>query len=77
LSRRRGFRLAGNLLQISGNSRYEEPVELLIKAAGAMKRANRMDEFTRRLDELRLQYRSKRNFTKLLEDQRELLSGGR
>ncbi len=71
------LRLAGNLLQISGNSRYEEPVELLIKAAGAMKRANRMDEFTRRLDELRLQYRSKRNFTKLLEDQREFLSGGR
>jgi uncharacterized Zn finger protein len=70
------LKLAGNLLQIIRNSNYEEPVELLIKAAGAMKRANRGAEFVRHLDALRAQYKSKRNFTKLLEKQRELLSVG-
>ena len=58
------------------NSRYEEPVRLLKKAAAAMKRAGRGPKFVRYLDELRRQHRRRRNFIKLIDQEREALDVG-
>ncbi|MGA7409093.1 MAG: DUF6880 family protein [Bryobacteraceae bacterium] len=55
------------------NGRYEEFVNLLVKAAAAMKRMERGGEFVSSLDALRLKYKSKRNFIKLLEEKRKSL----
>jgi uncharacterized Zn finger protein len=55
------------------NGRYEEGVELLIKAAAVMKRLGCSGEFTRQMDGLKMKYRIKRNFVKLVEEKRRLL----
>ena len=55
------------------NSRYEDSVNLLIKAAALMKRMNRGPEFVRQLEALRAKYKIKRNFNKLVEQQRKSL----
>jgi uncharacterized Zn finger protein len=52
---------------------YDEAVGLLVKAAAAMKRMGRSAEFERHLDTLLAQYKSKRNFVKLVEKKRKLL----
>ncbi|MBK7927663.1 MAG: hypothetical protein IPJ98_09250 [Bryobacterales bacterium] len=55
------------------NSRYDEPVGLLVKAAEAMKRMNQSDDFVRHLESLRQKYKIKRNFIKLLDQKRKSL----
>jgi uncharacterized Zn finger protein len=67
------LKLAEEAVEQTRNSRYEEAVELLVKAAAVMKRLNRGAEFVRRLEALRAQYRIKRNFIKLLEEKRNSL----
>jgi len=52
------------------NGRYGESVGLLVKAAAVMKRIDRSEEFVRQLEALRVKYKIKRNFIKLL-DQKE------
>lgn len=54
-------------------SRYEDAVELLVKAAAAMKRADRSVNFERQLEALRLKYKIKRNFIKLLDKNQKSL----
>jgi len=49
------------------NGRYDDSVSLLVKAAAAMKRVNRSEEFMRNLEALRAKYKIKRNFIKLLD----------
>lgn len=55
------------------NGRYEEPLNLLVKAAGIMKRLDRAAEFVRQLEALRAKYKIKRNFIKLVEQKRTSL----
>ena len=57
----------------TSNGRYEDSVVLLVKAAAAMKRIDRSAEFERRLEALRVQYKIKRNFIKLVEQKRKSL----
>jgi hypothetical protein len=55
------------------NGRYEDSVALLVKAASIMRRLNRSAEFIHRLDALRVKYKIKRNFIKLIEQSRKSL----
>ncbi len=55
------------------NSRYDEPVSLLVKAAALMKRMGRSEEFVCQLEALRLKYKIKRNFIKLLDQKQKSL----
>ena len=55
------------------NGRYEDSVGLLVKAAAVMRRMNRSAEFVQRLDALRVKYKIKRNFIKLVEQKRKAL----
>jgi uncharacterized Zn finger protein len=57
----------------TGNGSYEDSVELLMKAAAAMQRADCGAEFARHLEALRLKYKAKRNFLKLIEQNRKSL----
>ncbi len=57
----------------TSNGRYEEPVNLLAKAAAVMKRLDRSAEFVRHLEALRTKYKIKRNFIKLVEQKRKSL----
>ena len=57
----------------TSNGRYEDAVALLVKAAGAMRRIDSSAEFTRQLDALRMKYKIKRNFLRLIEQNRKLL----
>ena len=56
------------------NGKYDNPVALLIRAAGVMKRIGASAEFARQLDALRFKYKVKRNFIKLLDKRRRELS---
>jgi len=55
------------------NARYDESVGLLVKAAAVMKRMDRSEEFVHNLEALRVKYRIKRNFIKLVEQKRKSL----
>lgn len=55
------------------NSRYDDSVSLLVKAAAVMKRMDRGAEFARHLQALKVRYKIKRNFIKLLEQKRTSL----
>jgi len=55
------------------NGRYEDAVSLLVKAAAVMKRMDRSAEFVCDLEALRVKYKIKRNFIKLLEQKRKSL----
>jgi len=55
------------------SGRYEESVDLLVKAASVMKRLDRSPEFVRQLEALRLKYKIKRNFIKVVEQKRKVL----
>jgi uncharacterized Zn finger protein len=57
----------------TSDGRYENPVELLVKAAAVMKRMGRGEEFVRNLEALRVKYKIKRNFIKLVEQKRKSL----
>jgi hypothetical protein len=57
----------------TSNGRYEDPVNLLAKAAAVMKRLDRSAEFVRQLEGLRAKYKIKRNFIKLVEQKRNSL----
>jgi uncharacterized Zn finger protein len=57
----------------TSNGRYEDPVNLLAKAAAVMKRLDRSAEFVRQLEALRTKYKIKRNFIKLVEQERKSL----
>jgi uncharacterized Zn finger protein len=57
----------------TSNGRYEEPVNLLAKAASVMKRLDRGAEFVRHMEALRAKYKIKRNFIKLVEQKRKAL----
>lgn len=56
----------------SGGS-YEDSVDLLVKAAAAMRRPGSDAEFVRHLEALRVRYKIKRDFIKLIEENRKLL----
>ena len=55
------------------NSRYDDSLTLLVKAARVMKAMDRSGEFLRILNDLRLKYKIKRNFIKLTDEKRKLL----
>jgi uncharacterized Zn finger protein len=55
------------------NGRYDDPVELLGKAAAVMKRIGRSAEFVQKLEQLLVKYKIKRNFIKLVEQKRKSL----
>jgi uncharacterized Zn finger protein len=55
------------------NGRYDDPVALLVKTAAVMKRMGQSAEFVRQLEALRVKYKIKRNFIKLVEQKRKLL----
>ncbi len=57
-------------------SDYEATVELLVKTAALMQKINRGAEFRSRLEALRAQYKAKRNFIKLVEQNRSRLCLG-
>jgi hypothetical protein len=55
------------------NSRYDDSLSLLMKAAQVMKRMDREAEFVRHLEALRMKYKIKRNFIKLVDVKRKSL----
>ena len=57
----------------TNNGRYEDSVGLLVKAASVMRRMDRGAEFLRHLEGLRVKYKIKRNFIKLVEQKRKSL----
>lgn len=67
------LRLAEASLAAISNGRYEDTVALLAKAASVMKCLDRSPEFVRQLDALRLKYKIKRNFIRLVEQKRKVL----
>ncbi len=54
-------------IDVVRNSRYEAAVSWLETAGKTMDRAGRREEFNRELDALRMKYKAKRNFIKLVE----------
>lgn len=67
------FRLAEAALVAATNSRYDESVRLLAKAAAVMKRLGESGEAARQIEALRLKYKAKRNFGKLLDQRAKAL----
>jgi len=57
----------------TSSGRYEDAVGHLVKAASAMQRIGQGAEFVRRLEALRVKYKVKRNFIKLVEQKRKWL----
>lgn len=66
-------RLAETRIAAVRNGEYKQSVDLLAKAAATMKRLDRSSEFVRALEALRVKYKIKRNFMKLIEQERKLL----
>jgi hypothetical protein len=67
------FKQAEAVVTATRNGRCDDSVELLVKAAAVMKRVDRSAEFVRNLEALRVKYKIKRNFIKLLEQKRKSL----
>ena len=67
------FRLAESALVAATNSRYDESVLLLVKAAAVMNRLGQRDEAVRQIEAMRLKYKAKRNFGKLLDQKAKAL----
>jgi len=67
------LRQAAAAVEATRNGRYEESVGLLRKAAVVMKRLDRSPEFIRHLEALRAKYKAKRNFIRLVEQERKSL----
>ena len=57
----------------TNNGRYEDSVSLLVKAAAVMRRMDRSAEFVHNMEALRVKYKIKRNFIKLVEQKRKSL----
>lgn len=57
----------------TSNSRYDEPVSLLVKAAALMKRMDRSREFSHHLESLRVRHKARRNLLKLLDKKEKAL----
>jgi uncharacterized Zn finger protein len=57
----------------TSNGRYEDSIGLLVKAASVMRRMDRGAEFIRHLEALRVRFKIKRNFIKLVEQKRKSL----
>jgi uncharacterized Zn finger protein len=55
------------------NGRYEDSVDLLVKAASVMRRMDAGKEFAAHLEGLRVKYKIKRNFIKAIEQKRKSL----
>jgi uncharacterized Zn finger protein len=64
---------AEGAIAVTTNGRYEDPVGLLVKAASAMRQMDRSAEFVVYVDALRVKYKIKRNFIKLVEQRRKSL----
>lgn len=64
---------AETAIAATSNGRYEDSVGLLVKAAAVMKRIDRGTEFVGHLEALRVKYKIKRNFIKLVEQKRKSL----
>ncbi len=60
-------------VRTASSSVYDDAVDLLVKAAAQMKRMGRSEEFVRHLESLRMKYKIKRNFIKLLDEKQKLL----
>jgi uncharacterized Zn finger protein len=67
------LRLAEAAVAATSNGRYEDAVGLLVKAASVMRRLDCGAEFIRNLEALRVKYKIKRNFIKLIEQKRKSL----
>ncbi len=67
------LKLAEAAVAATSNGRYEHAVGLLVKAASVMRRTDRGAEFIRHLEALRVKYKIKRNFIKLVEQKRKSL----
>jgi len=67
------LKLAEAAVAATSNGRYEDSVGLLVKAAAVMRRTDRGREFTQHLEALRVKYKIKRNFIKLIEQKRKSL----
>jgi uncharacterized Zn finger protein len=67
------LRLAEGAIASVANGRYEDSVELLVKAARLMAQMGRAAEFAHSIESLRTKYRIKRNFIKLTERKRKAL----
>jgi hypothetical protein len=65
--------LAEAAVASTSNGRYEDSVGLLVKAAAVLRRMDRSAEFVHHLDVLRVKYKIKRNFIKLVEQKRKAL----
>ena len=70
------MRIAEAWIAAVTNGRYEEAVELLLRASKSMERAGRGAEFMRDLQALRFKYGNKRNFLRLLAEN-QLLGAAR
>jgi uncharacterized Zn finger protein len=55
------------LIQRTNNAVYQEAYELLVKVRALMQRLGREQEFDEYLELLRIEYKRKRNFMKLLD----------
>ena len=67
------LRQAEAAVSATRNGCYDDSVDLLMKAAAVMKRLDRSAEFERHLNALRVKYKIKRNFIKLVEQKRRWL----
>jgi uncharacterized Zn finger protein len=56
------------LIRKTNNKAYEEAYALLLKSRELMKRLGREAEFAEYLEMIRLEYKRKRNFMKLLDE---------
>ncbi len=61
-------RLVPPIVQQANNSAYDEAIGLIRKVGGLMKHQQQLPEFRDYLAELRLQFKPKRNFIKLLDE---------
>ncbi len=67
------MRLAESNIANAHGHRYDDAVDLLQKAAQSMCSQGRSQEFHRQIESLRLKYKAKRNFQKLVEERRTTL----
>ena len=56
------------IVEQTNNAAYEEAIKLIRKLGGLMKMLNQSRQFGDYLAELRVQFKPKRNFIKLLDD---------
>ena len=62
-----GRRVVPFIVEQTNNTAYEEAIKLIRKVGGLMKTQKQLSEFSDYLAELRVQFKPKRNFIKLLD----------